>query len=238
MRCYALAEAAIEMKAKVLVALAAPSTIDWPCPVVMDNETGSIGNITIGVLVVDGVEVPAQEGVPGQDRAEYWSIIDSVPDGSMYADGYIYPHFGATPIPGYPTFYGPQWMPLRKGFRIGNSLVGTMVGTYRHEQVEVHGGDHYSVSLEQHHDMAWALSRCSAVIVPPSTIAYEAMALNVHVNLHDAVKGYEHIATAMIEAKVAHMFTGPIKTVKSGDSVRFNSRVDGRGAIRLLEALL
>jgi hypothetical protein len=225
MRCYALAEAAVEMGKRVIVFLDEAHDLTWPCAVILDAELEKLQWPGFRVWVVDNPNC----SIPwGADGSPVWRIIDH-PDVDLASyHGVIYPHFGAEPIPGYPTFYGPQWMPLRKAFRQhfpwpDMPAAHRAIATYRHKRTDFN-------ELFGTEKRWW--NRLDGLICPPSTIAYEAMAARISVALHDD-HDYPHIADAMIEAGVA------VPAERMGwRQAEPTTAIDGRGAIRLLEALL
>lgn len=231
MRCYALAEAAVEMGKKVVVGLTAPggSDLGWPCAVALAGH-GQTLEIHTTVAITDGW-VPKNQG-------KFWTIIDAPPtDHSETVCGYIYPHFGATPIPGYPTLYGEQWMPLRKQFREGQSN-GLGLGVYRVPQ-NVVAAEPGSFTLSG--DTYAALLQCTRVIVPPSTIAYEALALGLRVELAYDEDQYDSETLACLDSISKAMVVAGAATMWSDSDHRplvHHYPSDGRGAKRILEALL
>lgn len=224
MRCYALAETAVEMKAKVIVAVAKPGNIKWPCTVITGIMKPTMERP--GLFIVDASD--AENDFEIAHRKNIWRIIDS-PDAEMKGySGAIYPHFGATPIPGYPTLYGEQWMPLRRHFRHMDDppgrerVAGYKISAHIAEHDRSGQGTIPSIEL---------MSQADRVIVPASTVAYEALAAGRHVQLHDNVDGLEHVRDAMLEAGVAEMWPNE----KLAPGVK---HLDGLGARRILEALL
>ena len=223
MRCLALAQWAVELKAKVAVALPispGAESLAWPCPV-------SIGNAKIRghVSIVDGYPVPPAE--------DLWAIVDAMPTNPTAA-GFIYPHFGAVPIPGFPTFVGPQWMPLRRAFGYGHPFMGCE----RKGRVSYRAPKDlrdYEPLMGSAQDVCRALSAAEAAWVPASTVAYEALAVGCPVVLNDA-GSIPAIGDAMVEAGVATRWDGGEKppVLKGFDF----PVIDGLGAKRLLEALL
>lgn len=221
MRCYALAEAAVEMGKRVLVSLKEPTDFGWPCAVVLDS--GEKAWAKSVHAIVDGV---------ANRKNEAWYIIDNAKDATEWCDpvgpapsGYIYPHFGASPIPGYPTLYGEQWMPLRKQFREMKQapMAQESPAGYKVSRT-IEDGEAEILPISR-------MSRTNRVIVPASTVAYEALAASRHVQLHDNVDGLQDIRDAMIEAGVAEMWPG--EALGHGAT-----HIDGLGAKRILEALL
>ena len=215
MRCMALAEWAVELKAKVIVVLGdnAP-VLPWPCAAKMGVGADARVKVADGIRMNDG------------QASGFWQIVDRECSGDTL--GWIYPHFGATPIPSKPTFVGPQWMPLRKRFS----------GQPFNEHTQFKQAYHYRVEKPRDcevdicgSDVAATLATARYLRCPPSVIAYEALALGTPVFLHDDVPGYGHLSSAMIAAGV----------VRSGEMDFPHPRrqhIDGFGAKRLLEALL
>lgn len=220
MRCMALAEWAVELKAKV-IAITQESSLVWPCSLLTS------GGISARIAIADGLS--AQPG----GGAQHWRIIDGLNDGSGPAYGYIYPHFGAVPVPGFPTFVGPQWMPLRRGFEMwgpGGKRAAAAV-TYRAPT------DAWGLPLRAQtgQQAAECFREAEAAWVPPSTVAYEALASGCALVLHRQ-SGSLEIGQAMHDAAVATWWDGtggPPVLIK-----RKERPIDGLGAKRLLEALL
>lgn len=226
MRCYALAEAAVEMGKRVVVVLEkwAPE-IEWPCAVELR------GARTADVVIVDGK--------PNMSAGPAWFVIDEPPElvdpRDRHVEGYIYPHFGAVPIDGLPTFVGPRWMPLRKAFSQAAPVAKRERAlSYRlPDDVYVLNDDVSGMTAAQVRDAMWSASE---IVCPPSTIAYEAMACGCSVilshadQLSDPHPAGEAIGEAMVAAGAATWWPDHVVTVCD--------QVDGRGALRLLEALL
>ena len=208
MRCMALAEWAVELKAKVAVALQhAPGNLAWPCPVIVGAEGYAL---EFKVAIGDGRVVGPLEA---------WQIIDGPPEGTDPATpGYIYPHFGATPVAGFPTFVGPQWMPLRKKFSRRREDRNGVWACYRVQAPGMVPADDLWPQ--------WA----GGMLCPPSVIAYEAMALGLPVAIHDDHE-YPRIAGAMWR-------TGVASWADNWHQATPTNLIDGLGAKRLLEALL
>ena len=233
MRCYAIAEAAVEMGRKVVVVLdkEAPYPV-WPCVVLLDEGEDRWPDAEVSIT-----DIPRQGSRKSCRKLGAWRIVDKMPVAKerIGAGGYIYPHFGATPVPGYPTLYGEQWMPLRKQFR-GGKATGTETGTYRQPD-DIEPG-----AIKLQGDTASALRRCIRATVPPSTIAYEAMAMGVNVELsydpdeytEDMAAILDRIAAAMVAGGAARMWTPDLHRASRTKA----NPIDGRGAIRILEVLL
>ena len=225
MRCMALAEWAVELKAKAIVALGGPSSLAWPCAVALP-----VVSIDARVHIQDG-------GTNRFGGRAVWRVVDAVPTDltdPMLCDsaGIVYPHFGAVPVGGFPTFVGPQWMPLRPGLANGlppkvrqATAIGSGWCRYRCEKPRGY------VDLAAVPDDEWFL-HYEGVVCPPSTIAYEAMTAGMKVAIHEE---HEHkdIMLAMFKAGAA---------VSAEDESRHRAHttdlIDGLGARRLLEALL
>lgn len=220
MRCMALAEWAVELKAKVVVCISLDPyvALSWPCPV----SVGQPADATVSIG--DGSVHPAAK----------WHVIDAALKAPHYeADGYIYPHFGAVPQLGSPTFVGPQWMPLRKRFSQGDlhsersgdcvSYRASRAG-YRELRGMSEAATFYALSIAPH------------ALLPASVIAYEALTLGCPVRLLDGITpACDEIGVAMAQAGVAVWDTlAGEKTLPPGPP----EGLDGLGAKRLLEALL
>lgn len=219
MRCMALAEWAVALKAKPVVCLqpGAP-VLAWPCAVVSGG-----GDAEARVRIADGF--------PARDDAGYWFIVDAPPSTGPDVEGYIYPHFGAASADGFPTFVGPQWMPLRKVFSVA-PISGHRRGSvgYRANLPGV-----TELTGLPSRNVADALGQAAEAIVPPSTIAYEAMAMGCPVRLlRVGFPGCEEIGQAMVEAGAASWYDDP----RPGQPPLGMRAVNPRSAERLLEALL
>lgn len=237
MRCYALAEAAVEMKAKVIVVRPAGEAPDaglsmaWPCPVLVGRPEEA------HVSIADGLSPSPSHG---DAMAGRWYITDTRPLPAHHqndAVGYIYPHFGAVPVPGFPTFVGPGWMPLRRAFMVSQMPIRRL-GTLMYkappeiERAEfgLHGSLCVGLPANGAADAADLMRECYRAVVPPSTIAYEALAMGLSVELlHVAFPGCEQVGQAMVDAGVATWY---------GDAAVRPPYYDGLGAARLLKALL
>ena len=236
MRALALAEAVALAGKQALVFLdnEPPGWLRWPCPVIV----GWIepGRLDTELLIVDTDRadyMSAAKIVHHDVHLQRWRIVDS-PDEAFNADlaGYIYPHFGASPIAGRPTLFGEQFMPLRHEFGVAYELSVThpdkrvRLGTlsYRHADTSYHPTPNGLLTADY-------LSRWEKLVCPPSTIAYEAMCVGTPVFLHDGLPQYAHIKDAMIDAGAA----------LDANAINFKrattSKVDGRGARRLVDIL-
>lgn len=238
MRCYALAEAAVSMGKKTIVAVGGkPPPLSWPCAVIKMDDEYRIRPTDAATVIFD---YPAMEYRCGEGPTRPWLFVDALPDTKSLEgigrniDGFIYPHFGARPIPGFPTLYGEQWMPVRAEFAklrekpanlkrvLMHARVPGKMATAPHVRVLGKGG--WEDSIEPMKDAA-------KVVTPPCTLAYEALAAGRRVEL---VYGDDDtrrpIGNAMLDAGAAVRFGG----------VRVSSPppFDANGAQRILEAIL
>jgi len=219
MRCLALAQWAVELKAKVLVALREPTAIAWPCAVLCDYEVEPEASVS----VIDGTGT-------AEPAVNVWAIVDELPGAHNAITGFIYPHFGAEPVPGYPTFVGPSWMPLRREFSSGPWTVPGGRSDWACS---------YRAQREGYRDIAghsacWELlGQANHALVPASTIAYEALALGCPIRLLRGITpDCDRIGTAMVAEGVAVWDDEAVATLPPMQIG------DGLGAKRLLEALL
>ena len=251
MRMYALAEALVERRKRVLFVTRTreAAEFNWPCP----------------VHVVDGwhdapfsersvVDIPAGETI--RRRAlmfyDYGELVGE-------PEALVAPHFGARPN-GAVTFAGPRWMPLRSPFHLRVQTGGTHPRRGRNVLVYVpdafvgewgrlmHDIPNAVSPMGMDAESVAALMRtCRAAVVPPSTIAYECMAMGLPVFLYVPHERYEPIAEAMWHWGVAGSW-GDVGRV-DGDpflglsdnlghlSKNARRHVDGMGAHRLAEWL-
>lgn len=229
MRCLALAQWAVELNARVIVCLPIlpeMPRMPWPCPVLVGRYCNE-ARVTIN----DGSVGPLQD----DPHVPVWYMIDGkdswVHSGNVV--GAIYPHFGARPVPGFPTFVGPSWMPLRLPFQYEpvNEPRTFAPASYRAGERKGH------VKLEgSAQDVRRTLSLATHAVVPASTVAYEALASGCPVRLlRDITPDCDRIGAAMVAAGVATWDD-------SSDALALPAKhrygVDGLGAKRLLEALL
>lgn len=216
MRAFALAECAVEMEAKVVVHLLEQTTFRWPCPTFFGTAIATMPTGRVGVT--DG----KRNDVSCVD--EMWTIIDSSDDG--HSARVIWPHFGAEPINGCTTFYGPEWMPLRRCFRVGTC--GTS-GTLIYRAPESLRGMFHELSGSEDTERLMRLNK--RLIAPASVIAYEGNALGMTVAVFRASHVPERIRTAMIAE-------GAARGLHSDSDSPVRKIVDGHGARRLLSVLL
>lgn len=227
MRCLALAQWAVELKAKVIVCLpVAPETraLPWPCPVAVGRTEGNAA-----VSVVDGKchvltdrHIPAWYFVDGQD----WEH-----DGNVA--GCIAPHFGAAPVHGFPTFVGPSWIPLRRQFSLPPAIIDNQRAKWGVTYRATRDGYH-SLENRSAYDVFCALSVAREAVVPASTIAYEALTLGCPVRLLRGITpDCDRIGAAMVAEGVA--VWDDDQTVATLPPMQVG---DGLGAKRLLESLL
>ena len=230
MRCMALAEWAVELKARVIVCFAVADypPLAWPCPVLYGRQEEA------HVIIVDGSgpRVTHGDAVPGR-----WYVVDGPPVSEAYqtdALGYIYPHFGAVPVHGFPTFVGPQWMPLRLPFQY--EPLNEPRSSFAPASYRAPGSRGVKLEGMDAQDVRRTLSLASHAVVPASTVAYEALASGCPVRLlRDITPECDQVGAAMVAAGVATWDD-------SADALAMPARhrygVDGLGAKRLLEALL
>lgn len=224
MRCYALAEWAVVLEAKPIVVLGldAPS-IAWPCPVLRGTPR------VVARAKLSIIDVPADAEALYENTASAWWITDvPEPPERPEALGFIYPHFGAEPVLGYPTFVGPTWMPLRRRFCHPRTSVRRTAEWARYRTDEPRG--YWDLTAEPLDN--W-YKRFEGVVCPPSVMAYEAMAAGVKVRLHYD-HAFPHLTAAMWEARVVGL-EADVTTHRFAD---VHNEIDGLGAKRLLEALL
>lgn len=227
MRCMALAQWAVELKAKAIVMLAqdAPA-LQWPCAVARaSNKVTAKANVHIA-------DAPGSDYLHGLSGPALWRVVDVKADEPRDYAGYIYPHFGAEPFSILPTFVGPSWMPLRQIFSRDPAIIGKERAawgvSYRAQRAgykSLEGRHEYGISL--------ALSIAREAVVPASTVAYEAFALGCPVRLlRDITPDCDRIGAAMVAEGVAVWDDEPVRTLSP-------ARIgDGLGAKGLLEALL
>lgn len=227
MRCIALAEWAVALKAKVIVSVLVDAPdLSWPCPM-------AVGRSDLKA------KVAIQDGGGGMTFAgpSIWRIIDAPPpdlSDPILCDGagLIYPHFGAFPINGFPTFAGPQWMPLRRPFS-GGSLRGAPERTNSAVGYRSEGRNVRELRGLPAHEVAAELRWAEYAVVPPSTIAYEALACATPLRLLRVDYPCADIGAAMVDARVAIWDDEQTQGAFSCPDV-----IDGLGAKRILEALL
>jgi hypothetical protein len=134
-------------------------------------------------------------------------------------------------------------MPLRKFFRENKSDTAERLNirsafTYRAtDEVREHETEAFHFPMSCHLNYLSHIANCTHAVVPPSTVAYEAMALDLQVELHGGVEGYEHIAQGMFKARAA-LYWKPERAGYGAANRTHRGQIDARGAIRLLEALL
>lgn len=234
MRCMALAEAAVDLKARAVVVLGEVTAvaIEWPAPVLISNENA---HPAADLAILDGPRDPRPYPTP---NSEVWRIVDERPAGVDDVTGFIYPHYGAAPVHEYPTFVGPEWMPLRREF-VAMTAAMTAVAAQRSKHLcsyKCANPPQGTRKLEGlgAREVAGALRMCRGLMCPPGTIAYEGLACGAPVMLlHTDISACEAVGTAMVAAGVASWSDTLILPARSAQS-----HIDGRGAIRLLEALL
>lgn len=149
----------------------------------------------------------------------------------------VSPHFGADPAmyPGRAALCGPKWMPLNlEGIKRALSLVARPV-TYRLPA----SLDTVTLGGLPHHDAIRNLSVAPYAVLPPSTIAYEAIAMRVPVRLHTEAlpatpmgRALERVGDAMVDAGAATWWGEPERIPRGPPGM-----VDDRGADRLLDFL-
>lgn len=174
-----------------------------------------------------------------------WNMIDH--GVGVEGTNRICPHFGAEERDWGPgaVVCGPRWMPLRK------ELVGYPLelghppeyyprdGYDAEEQVLAYRGPG---GIPRAHDLSggevWWERKWSRAIVPPSTIAYECMALGIPVSLVPLPNDQPRdVGAAMVKAGVARWFgTGAKRpVVPMAEAAR--AAVDGLGASRIADLL-
>ena len=176
-----------------------------------------------------------------------WMIVDHGigPKGTNR----ICPHFGAEERDWGPgaVVCGPRWMPLRKGMlwerrvfmstrRDGYDPDGRALA-YRAPSIQPQNAHVLSEGEE------WWLRKWSRAFVPPSTIAYECMALGIPVYLADPPNNQpRHVGEAMCATGVA-AWNCPAagkgrKPGKHKDRAKLaRAAVDGQGASRVADLL-
>jgi hypothetical protein len=143
---------------------------------------------------------------------------------------FVYPHYGhhdaldqASLPAGVFGHWGPAYMPLRPDFA---------------DPPTVPGSPHvlnYALMRDRGQELLTAekLSGYAGVVSPPSTIAYEALAVGTRLWVSDELPEYAHIADAMIGAEVAEYADEYPRY-----AIEQRRHIDGLGAKRLLEAVL
>lgn len=223
-RAHALASWAVRLGYSVSAVVSSPTPgwLIWPCPV-WDEESYDGEPILGRVLIADHY-------MPERTAGRTIAIVDTVDAivnlsrASEASLEFVYPHFGAKPVGGAPGWYGPAYMPLRPDFAKPpepDPSTPFVLGYSWHRK-------HARRLLT-----AEKLARYKGVIAPPSTIAYEALAVGIKLWLSDELPEYAHIARAMIESGVA-------VDAKEYPEYGLERRrhIDGLGAERLLEAVL
>jgi len=245
MRGLAIVEAAMRTKAKVAVILVGhdgpphPDLFDlpWPCAVLVPGRGETPLRSDIGCVVSDCPGDRRTVTPMDESSTNFWQILDGEPDDApAWLTGWIWPHFGAHPL-GKPTLYGPTWMPLR-----GTSPRRTSPGLRKWASYRADTANVGRILLE---DLAHGAvlrifrERVDFAVLPPSTIAYEAMASGCPVYLHKNVEGLEMIGVAMVAAGAAEWHTeAGHASALNGQFPNSHKMIDGLGADRLVAAIL
>lgn len=255
MRTLAVAEA-LEGRASVRWLTSTPEAIrglDPPCPVGTKSE--GVGQLAwtepSAWVLTDGK--PTEE--LAEERACAWEVVDfGTGEGRLSR---ICPHFGAESRDWGSGMVatGPRWMPLRRDF-VRDAQIdcdwldlnyepyakdGKLL-TYRADAVNALAGmpDKDVVSLfdvNAKDRKWWTEGPYRYAIVPPSTIAYECMALGIPVLLVPVEGQSREIGDAMVAAGVAYWYSdggGDLEPIAK----RARKHVDGWGAERVANLLL
>ena len=218
-----------------------PPPLSWPCPVLLSVGAPERFSSDVGLTILDAS--PESRGsvwMPG--HAPCWAFTDSADGHWEEASGIIYPHFGAQPIPGFPTLAGEQWMPIRKMWRLmgrptmepaNRCALSYRVPDEVVDSERTAGGGVTRLGPNNSWDDVRGLMTAAArVICPPSTLAYEAAAAGRLVELHCEKDHPSYpIGEAMVKAGYASWWGGHV-------SQKHRLRLRADGARRILEALL
>ena len=260
MRTLAVAEA-LEGRASVRWLTSTPKEIrglNPPCPVDGRMEKDELSKGAQDAVLVDRRDFQILSGgKPNPLDRRVWYMIDH--GTGLPGTQRICPHFGAESRDWGPGMVatGPRWMPLRGEIR---SPPGPQynwnaynpkgkVLTYRAGTTEPN-----AVILSDNPTRRWwTQGPYRYAIAPPSTIAYECMALGIPVYVV-SLEGYPtEIGDAMVQAGVAMWYADSqeyggldgVFKAKGGDMTyrqimakRAREHVDGRGAERVANLLL
>lgn len=233
-RMYALATEAARRQLRVVLVTDTPEIVgwlDWPCAVAREDV---LHGIRSRVVVYDGVD-RSHRDVPGVVMDDGPAMIDG-------ADLVVRPHFGDTLCQKSATLVGPRWMPLGP-VRWAHNLDGRILAYRASDATLAQCGPYQGVGGSNE------LGPWACAVVPPSMIAYECMAAEIPVLLHDDARGHtiemdaalKRIGHAMIDAGAAVAFSPEALDVtlrSEPGGARSHDMVDGKGAQRLLDYIV
>ena len=205
-----------------------------PCPVELVPNTPEVVTRTSDAFLVD-LSAPN----PGWPTEGVWYMVDH--GVGLEGTNRICPHFGAEGRDWGPgaVVCGPRWMPLRK------EIVGWTDLPEDYARYDPAGGTFaYRAPMEiqdAHHlteGERWWERKWSLAIVPPSTIAYECMALGIPIALLPLPNDQpDDVGVAMHDAGVARALHRDGRYVDTYMAERARAAVDGRGVERVADLL-